>query len=114
MRNAGTVCNRLKIESAVPNARAFIAVQQEFSSFDSYLWQFVNGTPKRNRWRNIRDVPASTPLSDILSKDLKNIGFMFVGSTICYAFMQATGMVNDHLLTCFRRDTGAKTRAQDC
>jgi DNA-3-methyladenine glycosylase I len=102
MRNAGIVRNRLKIETAVSNARAFIAVQREFGSFDRYIWQFVDGRPKQNRWRNPRDVPASTPTSDIMSKELKKMGFRFVGSTICYAFMQATGMVNDHLVGCFR------------
>ncbi len=103
MRDAGIVRNRLKIESAVSNARAYIAVQHEFGSFDAYIWQFVNGQPKRNQWRNLHDVPASTPESDSMSKDLKKRGFRFVGSTICYAFMQATGMVNDHLVSCFRR-----------
>jgi DNA-3-methyladenine glycosylase I len=102
MRNAGIVRNRLKIETAVSNARAFIAVQREFGSFDRYIWQFVDGRPKQNRWRNPGDVPASTPTSDIMSKELKKLGFRFVGSTICYAFMQATGMVNDHLVGCFR------------
>jgi DNA-3-methyladenine glycosylase I len=103
MANPGIVRNRLKIESTVSNARAFIAVQQEFGSFDDYLWRFVGGSPLRNKWRMPRDVPASTELSDIISKDLKNRGFRFVGTTICYAFMQATGLVNDHLHTCFRQ-----------
>ncbi len=103
MANPGIVRNRLKIESTVSNARAFIAVQQEFGSFDDYLWRFVGGSPLRNKRRTPRDVPASTELSDIISKDLKKRGFRFVGTTICYAFMQATGLVNDHLHTCFRQ-----------
>ncbi len=103
MANPGIVRNRLKIESTISNAHAFIAVQQEFGSFDDYLWRFVGGSPLRNKWRMPRDVPASTELSDIINKDLKNRGFRFVGTTICYAFMQATGLVNDHLRTCFRQ-----------
>ena len=103
MANPGIVRNRLKIESTISNAHAFIAVQQEFGSFDDYLWRFVGGSPLRNKWRMARDVPASTELSDIISKDLKKRGFHFVGTTICYAFMQATGLVNDHLRTCFRQ-----------
>ena len=103
MANPGIVRNRLKIESTVSNARAFIAVQQEFGSFDDYLWRFVESSPLRNKWRTPRDVPASTELSDIISKDLKKRDFRFVGTTICYAFMQATGLVNDHLRTCFRQ-----------
>ncbi len=102
MLNPGIVRNRLKIESTVSNAEAFIALQQHFGSFDRYLWNFVDGSPIRNRWRAQPRVPASTPLSDCISKDLKTRGFRFVGSTICYAFMQATGMVNDHLVTCDR------------
>ena len=103
MANPGIVRNRLKIESTISNAHAFIAVQQEFGSFDDYLWRFVGGSPQRNKWRMPRDVPASTELSDTISKDLKKRGFRFVGTTICYAFMQATGLVNDHLRTCFRQ-----------
>ena len=102
MRNPGIVRNRLKIESAVTNAQAFLAVQHEFGSFDRYIWRFVGGRPIRNRWRWQKQTPASTPESDAISKDLKRRGFRFVGSTICYAFMQATGMVNDHLVACFR------------
>jgi len=102
MKNPGIVRNRLKIESAITNAAAFLAVQAEFGSFDRYVWQFVGGRPERNRWRTMKQVPASTPESVAMSKDLKRRGFRFVGSTICYAFMQATGMVNDHLVTCFR------------
>lgn len=102
MRDSGIVRNRLKIESAISNARAFLAIQREFGSFDRYIWQFVGGGPLRNGRRSLKQVPASTPESDAMSKDLKKRGFRFVGSTICYAFMQATGLVNDHLVTCFR------------
>jgi DNA-3-methyladenine glycosylase I len=102
MKNPGIVRNRLKIASAVTNAQAFLAVQREFGSFDRYIWRFVGGKPQRNRPRSTQDVPASTPESDAMSKDLRKRGFRFVGSTICYAFMQATGMVDDHLVTCFR------------
>jgi DNA-3-methyladenine glycosylase I len=104
MRDAGIVRNRLKIASAVRNAQAFLKVQKEFGAFDRYLWQFVGGKPKKNAWRNSKDVPARTPESDALSRDLKKRGFNFVGSTIMYAFMQAIGMVNDHLVDCFRYD----------
>ncbi len=96
------VRNRLKIESSVGNARAFLDVQREFGSFDRYVWTFVGGAPIRNRWRTLSDVPARTPQSDALSKDLVRRGFRFVGSTIVYAFMQATGLINDHLVTCPR------------
>ncbi len=102
MKNEGLVRNRLKIESTVMNARAFLAVQDEFASFDRYIWQFVGGQSKVNARRGMADVPARTPESDAMSKDLQKRGFSFVGSTICYAFMQAVGMVNDHLVTCFR------------
>lgn len=102
LADPGIVRNRLKVESAVSNARAFLAVQAEFGSFDRYIWGFVGGQPRRNAWRAMKDLPASTPQSDALSVDLKARGFRFVGSTICYAFMQATGMVNDHLVDCFR------------
>ena len=98
----GIVRNRLKVNSAVVNARAFLAVQQEFGSFDAYIWSFVGGKPKRNMWTAMSGVPANTAESDAMSKDLQKRGFKFVGSTICYAFMQATGMVNDHLAGCFR------------
>ena len=104
LTNPAIVRNRLKVESAVSNARALLAVQKEFGSFDRFVWGFVKQTPKRNRWRRQRDVPASTPESDGLSKALKQRGFRFVGSTICYAFMQATGLVNDHLVGCYRHD----------
>jgi len=102
LANAGIVRNRLKIASTISNARAFLRVQAEFGSFDAYQWRFVDGQPIRNAWKDIREVPASTPLSDALSKDLKQRGFRFVGSTICYAHMQAIGMVNDHTVDCFR------------
>jgi DNA-3-methyladenine glycosylase I len=102
VRDPGIVRHRQKIESAVSNARAFLRVQAEHGSFDTYVWRFVGGRPKRNAWRMPRQVPARTPESDALSKDLRGRGFSFVGSTICYAFMQATGMVNDHLVSCFR------------
>jgi DNA-3-methyladenine glycosylase I len=102
LENAGIVRNRLKIRAAVRNAEAFLAIQKEFETFDTYVWQFVGGKPLKNRRRRMEDVPASTAESDALSKDLKKRGFTFVGSTIIYAFMQATGMVNDHVSTCFR------------
>ncbi|HWH68252.1 MAG TPA: DNA-3-methyladenine glycosylase I [Candidatus Sulfotelmatobacter sp.] len=102
LADPGIVRNRLKIESAVQNAQAFLAVQKEFGSFDRYLWQFVGGQPIRNHWKSFQDVPARTPESDALSKALLQRGFKFVGSTICYAFMQAVGMVNDHATDCFR------------
>jgi DNA-3-methyladenine glycosylase I len=101
MKDEGIVRNQLKIESTITNARAFIAVQKEFGSFDRYVWGFVGGKPRQNA-RKGRDIPASTAESDALSKDLKRRGFRFVGSTICYAFMQAVGMVNDHLTACYR------------
>ena len=98
----GIVRNRLKIRSAITNAQAFLAVQREHGSFDQFVWQFVDGTPRQNAWRHLSQVPARTPESDSMSTELKRRGFSFVGSTICYAFMQATGMVNDHLVGCFR------------
>ncbi len=102
LADAGIVRNRLKVRSAVSNAQAFLAVQGEFGSFDSYLWRFVEGRPRQNRWSGHDTIPARTEQSDALSKDLTKRGFRFVGSTICYAFMQATGMVNDHVVACFR------------
>ena len=102
LRNPGIIRNRLKIASTVQNAKAFLALQIEFDSFDAYIWRFVGGRPIVNSWRSLSEVPASTPVSDSMSKDLKKRGFTFVGSTICYAFMQAVGMVNDHLTSCFR------------
>jgi DNA-3-methyladenine glycosylase I len=102
LANPGIVRNRLKIEGAVRSAAAFLAVQREFGSFDAYIWQFVGGTPRQNARRTPQDVPATTPESDAMSRDLRKRGFTFVGSTICYAFMQATGLVNDHVIDCFR------------
>ena len=104
MQDAGIVRNRLKIESAVTNAAAFLAVQREFGSFDRYLWDFAGGKPVRGRFRALGELPARTELSDALSRDLKRRGFRFVGTTICYAFMQAVGIVNDHVVGCFRRN----------
>ena len=102
LRNDGIVRNRSKIAAAIKNANSFLAVKNEFGSFDAYLWSFVNGKPIQNRWRTLADVPARTAESDAMSRDLLRCGFKFVGSTICYAFMQAIGMVNDHLVTCPR------------
>ena len=102
LEDAGIVRNRLKIGATVDNARAFLAVQKEFGSFDTYIWEFVGGEPAQNRWKNLDEVPPKTAQSDAMSRDLQKRGFRFVGSTICYAFMQATGMVNDHLTGCFR------------
>ena len=104
LSDGGIVRNRLKIEAAIQNAKMFLAVQDEFGTFDEYIWGFVGGKPKQNTWKSIKEVPAKTPESDAMSKDLKRGGFTFVGSTICYAFMQAVGMVNDHLVDCFRHD----------
>lgn len=102
MKDAGIIRNRLKIESAIKNANAFLAVRSERGSFDQYVWQFVGGSPRVNSIRSLKQVPARTEESDAMSKDLKKLGFTFVGTTICYAFMQAVGMVNDHLVSCFR------------
>ena len=102
MANAGIVRNRLKIASTIGNAKTFLKVAREAGSFDSYIWRFVGGSTKTNEWTSMSDVPATTAESDAMSKDLKKRGFKFVGSTICYAFMQATGMVNDHKMECFR------------
>jgi DNA-3-methyladenine glycosylase I len=102
LTNPGIIRNRLKVEAAVLNAKAFIDLQRQFGSFDSYIWQFVNHTPIQNARRGMGDIPSSSAESDSMSKDLKKRGFKFVGTTICYAFMQATGMVNDHILDCFR------------
>jgi DNA-3-methyladenine glycosylase I len=107
MRDERIVRNRAKIESAVRNAKAFLKVREEFGTFDAYLWRFVDGRPKVNAFKTIKQVPAKTVESDALSKDLKGRGFNFVGSTICYAMMQAVGMVNDHLTTCYLRSRGA-------
>jgi DNA-3-methyladenine glycosylase I len=102
LKNPGIVRNRLKIDSAITNAQAFLAVQKEFGLFDAYIWTFVGDKPQQNARKSLKDVPARTPESDAMSKDLKRRGFRFVGSTICYAFMQAVGVVNDHLVQCFR------------
>jgi DNA-3-methyladenine glycosylase I len=106
LKNPGIIRNRLKIDSAVTNAQAFLTVQEEFGSFDRYIWQFVGGKPKVNRWARMSQVPATSPESDALSKDLKHRGFRFVGSTIVYAYMQAAGLVNDHTTDCFIRARG--------
>jgi DNA-3-methyladenine glycosylase I len=111
LADAGIIRNRLKIEATIANARAFLAVQSEFGSFDRYIWQFTGGRTKMNRWRAVSQLPARSPESDAMSEDLKAHGFRFVGSTICYAFMQAAGMVNDHMVDCFRyREVGLTRR----
>lgn len=102
LRDAGIIRNRLKIAATISNARAFLEVQKEFGSFEAYIWRFVGGRPKLNAWKTHKSVPAKTAQSDSLSKDLQKRGFRFVGSTICYALMQATGLVNDHLVSCYR------------
>jgi len=102
MSNPGIIRNRLKINASVINAKAFLEVQKEYGSFDKYIWQFVNGKPIRNQWDKLTDIPSTTSESDAMSKDLKKRSFKFAGSTICYAFMQAVGMVNDHTIDCFR------------
>jgi DNA-3-methyladenine glycosylase I len=102
LKNPGIIRNRMKIEAMIANARALLEIRKEFGSFDAYIWQFVNGATTRNRWTSLQEIPATSPESDAMSKDLKKRGFKFVGSTICYAFMQSVGMVNDHLVHCFR------------
>jgi DNA-3-methyladenine glycosylase I len=102
LANPAIVRNKLKVNAAVINAQAFLKVQQDFGSFDEYIWLFVDGRPLHNAWKNAADIPASTRTSELMSKDLKQRGFKFVGSTICYAYMQATGMVNDHTIDCYR------------
>lgn len=102
LQNKGIIRNRLKIESAIKNARAFLKIIEKYGSFDSYIWNFVDGRPIQNAWENIHEIPASTPLSEKISKDLKQHGFSFVGPTIVYAHMQAIGLVNDHIVNCFR------------
>jgi DNA-3-methyladenine glycosylase I len=110
LNDEGIVRNRLKIDSAIQNAKAFLQVCKEFGTFDAYIWRFVEGRPRQNAWRSMKEVPARTPESDAMSKDLKRRGFNFVGSTICYAFMQAVGLVNDHLVECFRHHQLRKTQ----
>ncbi len=110
LSNAGIVRNRRKIEAAAQNARAFLSIQQEFGSFDAYLWCFVGGQPRQNQWASLAEVPPQTPESETLSKDLRRRGFNFVGPTICYAFMQAVGLVNDHVVDCFRYAEVAQLR----
>jgi DNA-3-methyladenine glycosylase I len=102
LQDSGIIRNRLKIESMISNAKSFLRVRKEFGSFDKYIWQFVNYETIQNRWKSIKNLPATTGGSDLMSKDLKKRGFRFVGSTICYSFMQAAGMVNDHVVDCFR------------
>lgn len=102
LQNAGIIRNRAKVESTVGNARAFLATQEEFGSFAAYVWRFVDGAPRKNRFRSMSAIPANTPQSDAMSKELKRRGFKFIGSTICYAFMQSAGLVNDHTTDCFR------------
>ena len=102
LANTGIVRNRLKIQAAIQNARSFLEVQDQYGSFDAYIWQFVDGKPIQNSWKILQEIPATTKESDAMSKELKKLGFTFVGSTICYAFMQAVGMVNDHTVNCFR------------
>lgn len=112
LANPGIVRNRLKVASAITNARAFLAVQEEFGSFDAYLWRFVDGRPIQNAWPAVAQLPSSSTLSDCVSRDLKRRGFSFVGGTICYAFMQAVGMVNDHTTDCFRwHELGGRAEA---
>jgi DNA-3-methyladenine glycosylase I len=112
LADPGIIRNRLKILAAVENAKAFLAVQQEHGSFDRYIWKFVDGKPRINRWKLLEQLPAITPESDAMSKELKNRGFKFVGSTICYAFMQAVGMVNDHAVSCFRHPDQARAASR--
>lgn len=102
LNNPGIIRNRLKVGSAIKNANAFLEVRKEFGTFDKYIWQFVGGSPMHNTWKSLKELPAKTPESDAMSKDMKKRGFNFVGSTICYAYMQAAGMVNDHTIECFR------------
>jgi len=111
MGDAGIIRNRLKIQAAVTNARAFLEVRREFGSFDAYVWRFVGGRPRVNSWRSLSEIPATTPESEALSRELLSRGFKFVGPTICYAHMQATGMVNDHVVGCFRHsELSGRTR----
>lgn len=115
LANPAIVRNRLKVAAAITNARAFLAVQEEFGSFAAYQWRFVDGQPLQNSWKNLKEIPVSTPVSDALSRDLKQRGFRFVGSTICYSHMQAVGMVNDHTVDCFRwRELREDSAARQC
>ncbi len=102
LQDTGIIRNRLKVEATIKNARAYLALREEFGGFNDFIWQFVDGEPQRNRWRSMEDIPAVTPAAEAMSKALKKRGFSFVGPTICYAYMQAVGMVNDHLTRCFR------------
>lgn len=102
LANPGIIRNRLKVKAAIQNAAAFLTIRQEFGSFEAYIWQFVGGQPRQNSWHSLAELPAQTPESEAMSKDLRKRGFNFVGPTICYAFMQAVGMVNDHIVSCFR------------
>lgn len=104
LENEGIIRNRLKIAAAIQNAKCFLEIQKEFGSFDKYIWQFVGGKAIKNKWKTLKEIPAKTTESDAMSRDLKKRGFKFVGSTICYAFMQAVGMVNDHVVECFRHN----------
>jgi len=110
LSNKGIVRNKLKIAATIQNAKAFLVIQKEFGSFDAYIWQFVGGKPKKNAWKALKEVPSKTVESDAMSKDLIKRGFKFVGSTICYAFMQATGMANDHTVYCFRYNEVCKRK----
>lgn len=112
--NKNIIRNRLKLESAVKNAKIFLSTQEKYESFDNYIWQFVNGVPIQNFWQNLSEVPAQTDISIVMSKDMKQRGFSFVGPTICYAYMQATGMVNDHLVDCFRYNQLSQPDNHDC
>jgi len=112
LADSGIIRNRLKVEAAVANAQAFLAVQKELGSFNTYVWKFVNNAPLVNRWKRLKQLPAETPESNALSRDLKKRGFRFVGPTICYAFMQAVGMVNDHILECFRHPENLRAPKQ--
>ena len=107
LKDEGIIRNRLKIRSAISNAIAFLKIQEEFGSFDAWIWRFTDGKPVINHWKSLAEIPARTPLSDLISQELKKRGFTFVGSTICYAFMQAAGLVNDHLANCFRRPSNS-------
>lgn len=110
LNNPGIIRNKLKILSAIQNAKSFLEIKNKYGSFDNYIWRFIDYTPRINKWKSLKEIPTKTKESDIMSKDLKKNGFTFVGSTICYSFMQAVGMVNDHLINCFRYDQISNTR----